>query len=311
MIEIIGAPFDLCGMRLGSRLGPAAIRLAGVMESLRAIDHEVVDLGDIAVDLNPEDHGGMRNFRPLLESVRHLRAATLDSLSRGHLPLMLGGEHTLSVATVSAALEHFGGDLAVLWIDAHADINTPGSSETGNIHGMPLSALCGEPSGSAGATDEDWNQLQSVLGATKLNPKNIAWYGLRDVDMAEREKLDGLPITMHDIDRYGIERTVQQFDAYVRALGVKHLWVSFDVDAMDPILAPGTGTAVRGGLTYRESHLLAEMIHEQLEATDCPYRLVGVDFVETNPIHDSHNQTATVGIEWAASLFGKTIAGKR
>jgi arginase len=309
MIEVIGAPFDLCGMRLGSRLGPAAIRLAGLLEELEKIDHEVWDAGDIPVDLRPSTGDGLRNFEPLLQAVKDLREATLTALRREHLPLILGGEHTLAVASVSAALEHYGDNLGVLWIDAHADINTPGISETGNIHGMPIAALCGEPSGIEGGKDRDWRRLLDALGKVRLQPDHVAWYGLRDVDRAEVPRLKGLPVTMHDIDRKGIENTVNQVvDRYIQ-LGIDHLWISFDIDALDPVLAPGTGTAVRGGLTFRESQLVAEILHERMSAAHCPFELVGVDFVETNPIHDQNNQTATVGTEWIASLFGKTILG--
>ena len=311
MIEIIGAPFDLCGMRLGSRLGPSALRLAGLREALSGLDYLVRDLGDVSACLEASERVGLRNFEPLMECVRTLQATTSEILDRGHVPLMLGGEHTLSVATISAALQHYQGDLTVIWIDAHADINTPSMSETGNIHGMPLAALAGEPSGTVGACNDDWNELLATLGTWRLDIRNVAWYGLRDVDKAEREKLVGLPVTMHAIDRHGIQETVQRIDHFLRKSGQKNLWISFDVDALDPILAPGTGTAVRGGLSYREAHLLAELLYEQMETPGCPYRLAGVDLVETNPIHDTHNQTATVGVEWVASLFGKTIVGKR
>ncbi len=312
VIDLIGAPFDLCGMRLGSRLGPAALRLAGVAEALRGLEFEVADLGDCGVPDCIQEEGGLRNFQPLIQCVRLLREMAVGSLANGNVPVIMGGEHTLAVAGVSAAIEAFGGDLGLMWIDAHADINTPGSSTSGNVHGMPLAALAKLPSGAAGKVDAEWVELLTALGAeTILDLTKTVWYGLRDVDPIERGRLAGCPITMHEIDRRGVAATVSKLDNWLRSTGVRHLWISFDVDALDPILAPGTGTAVRGGLTYREAHLMAELIHESLNRPDCSYRLVGVDVVETNPLVDSNNETAKMAVEWLASLFGKTILGKR
>ncbi len=312
MIEIIGAPFDLCGMRLGSRLGPAALRLAGLKETLVGLGIEVVDTGDCSTSYDETESEGIRNFKPLLDCIVSLRDMVDSSLKRGCVPVVLGGEHTLAVSCVSAALESYPVGLGLLWIDAHADINTPGSSDSGNVHGMPLAALARMESGTTGKMDQDWQELISALEpGPSLDLQKTVWYGLRDVDPAERSRLSGLAISMHEIDRFGIEATVRRFDQWMREQGVKSLWISFDVDAMDPILAPGTGTAVRGGLTYREAHLCAELIREALEATDCPYSLVGVDLVETNPLYDTLNETAKMAVEWVASLFGKTILGKR
>ena len=310
MIEIIGAPFDLCGMQLGSRLGPTALRLANLESELASIGLRVTDAGDIAVSNEPRSNpDGLKNFPPLLEAIRNLRSTALRSLKTAHCPVVLGGEHTLATAGISAALEHFGDDLGVLWIDAHADINTPGMSESGNIHGMPIAALQGLESGVEGQRDADWSLLVKLLGPRHLKVENVVWYGLRDVDIEEQKVVkQGLPISMHHIDRFGIERTVEQIDARFRELGVRNIWISFDVDALDPILAPGTGTAVRGGLSYRESHLMAEILAEKLATS--PYRLVGIDLVETNPLTDTNNQTAKRTVEWILSLFGKTILGK-
>jgi arginase len=172
---------------------------------------------------------------------------------------------------------------------------------------MPLAALCGLPSETEGAPDREWRQLLDALGPDRLDPERIAWMALRDVDASERDKIRGFATTMHTIDRFGIERTVSDFDNWMRESGATRLWISFDVDALDPILAPGTGTAVRGGLTYREGHLLAELLHEKLSAPSCPYRLAGIDVVETNPLQDTNNATAKVAVEWVASLLGKTI----
>jgi arginase len=248
----------------------------------------------------------MRDFASLLDLVKRLRVAADRALAAERIPLVLGGEHTVSVAGIGAALALYGDSLGLLWIDAHADINTPGTSQSGNVHGMPIAALQGLPSGVEGLVNEEWNSLAAALGAVRLRPENTAWIGLRDVDLGERPFVkNGLGLTMTDIDRYGMAACVDRLDEQFRRVGARHLWVSFDVDALDPFLAPGTGTAVRGGLTYREAHLMAELLREKLDAG--PYRLVGVDVVETNPMVDTSNETARMAVEWVLSLFGKTI----
>jgi arginase len=166
-----------------------------------------------------------------------------------------------------------------------------------------------------GRYDHDWRKLLDALGPGRLQWNRLAWFGLREVDPAERMLIpqhpEALAITMHDIDRHGIIGELERFDTWMRAQGARHLWISFDVDSLDPILAPGTGTAVRGGLTYREAHLTAEVLCEFMGREDCPYDLVGLDLVETNPLFDTNNETAKMAVEWIASLFGKTILGKR
>ncbi|MGV3617578.1 MAG: arginase [Fimbriimonas sp.] len=316
MIDLIGAPFDLCGFRVGSRLGPAALRLAGLSAALVEVGLDVSDAGDICGPIGNADEyteeGGLRNLQPLVKAVTALRHATTHSLLEGNLPIVLGGDHTLVVGSIAAALHHYGDTMALLWIDAHADVNTPGSSATGNVHGMPVAALAGLPSETEGLQHDEWEMLQVAMGAgPRLRLERTAWYGLRDVDQPERSRLQGLAITMHDVDRHGIETTIHSVDRWLRTIGATHVWISFDVDALDPLLAPGTGTAVRGGLTYREAHLSAELLREAFDAPDCPYGLAGLDIVETNPIVDAYNQTAVVAVEWVASLFGKTILGPR
>ncbi len=297
-------------MRLGSRLGPAAIRLADLRKALEAADVEVLDPADPVLDLTPTNEPGIRNFGPLREALRATRSGVARAYADGVFPLVLGGEHTLSAASVAAALEETEGDLAVLWIDAHADVNTPGSSDTGNVHGMPIAALAGLPSETEDPVIEaQWNELLDLLGPTRLELRSTAWFGLRDVDSAERPRLSGLAITMHEVDRHGVEACARKMFDWLCGTGRRNLWISFDVDALDPILAPGTGTAVRGGLSYREAHLLAELLSEHLTGAECPVRLVGVDVMETNPIVDANNGTATAAVEWIASLFGKRILG--
>lgn len=316
MIDVIGVPFDLCGKRLGSRLGPAALRLAGLIGVLADLGLESKDLGDVPVPSEQGPSQGLRSFEPYLQCLKALKSRTVDSLEAGTIPLILGGDHSIAAGSVSGALEVFDGDLALLWIDAHADANTPGSSTTGNMHGMPIAGLQGYPSGTAGKADDEWKQLLTdIVPPSRLRSERCAWYGLRDVDPAERDLIRRTPgdlaITMQDVDRRGVVETMRQFDSWLRNTGAKQLWISFDVDALDPILAPGTGTAVRGGLTYREAHLIAELLREFLDAPGCPYTLAGLDVVETNPLFDSNNETAKMAVEWVGSLFGKSIMGDR
>jgi len=319
MIEIFGVPFDLGGARRGSRLGPEALRLVGLKSSLEAVvgSGKVVDGSDLDLDLRYDDEenlSGLPYARPIAAAVEKVRNRTEAILENGMLPLMLGGEHSMTAGALSACLEKFGDTLGVLWIDAHADINTPGTSSTQNIHGMPLALLSGmDPEGSE-EENSHWRLLRSSVGNVLLDIKKVAWFGLRDVDAGERARVQqGIPITMHHVDRTGIESCWKSIFSHFASQGVKHLYVSFDVDSLDPFLAPGTGTAVRGGLTFREAHLLAELVHESLERSkdsESEIQLVGVDLVEVSPIFDHNNQTATVAADWVASLFGKTILGE-
>jgi arginase len=315
MIRILGAPFDKCGRMAGSRLGPGALRIAGLEGALRSIRLGVCDDGDLPLPPVAEAGSGILHFREGVEVARRLRQRVAEAIGSGDVPLVLGGDHSISIGSVSGAIQCFGRKLAVLWIDAHADYNTPATSPSLNLHGMSLAALVGfEVQEGRGA--DDWGELlETVVPADRLAPNHTAWYGLRDVDMGERAHIRAskgcLPLTMHDVDRQGVSATVAKFDRWMRESDADALWISFDVDVMDPVLAPGTGTAVRGGLSYREAHLLAELLHESLAAPGCPYRLVGLDVVETNPTRDRSNETATTAVEWVASLFGKTVLGER
>jgi len=276
---------------------------------LEDLGHEVLESGDIAASLEPNLSDMLPNFTPFLKTAGALRAKVAEGLVQGRTPVVLGGDHSLAMASVSAAVQHFGDSLAVLWIDAHADLNTPDCSPSGNLHGMPLAALMGERY--SGNGEAQWDRLLDFLGPKRLKPDNTAWFGLRDVDTGERRRLkkfpNSLPITMHDVDRYTVVGELERFQRWIGDRKATHLWISFDVDALDPILTPGTGTAVRGGLTYREGHLVAEILSEQLAKDG--FQLAGVDLVETNPLCDNNNETAKVAVEWLASLFGKTILG--
>ena len=299
---------------MGSRLGPAALRLAELVPTLQALVGDVRDLGDLAASVESSRTDGLRNFDPLLACLKELRTRTQAVLEAGRIPLILGGEHDLAIGSVGSALAVHDGDLALLWIDAHADANTPATSTTGNLHGMPIAALQGLSSGVSGICDDQWRSLcDQIVPSNRLRPELTSWFGLRDVDPGERDLIRRTPgdlaISMHDIDRQGVVAAVEKLDTWMRGSGAKKLWISFDVDVLDPILAPGTGTAVRGGLSYREGHLMAELLRERLDAADCPYSLAGVDLVEVNPLFDTNNETAKMAVEWIGSLFGKTIMG--
>lgn len=316
MIRIIGTPFDYSGRCEGSRMGPAALRLAGLAEELELLGLEVLDEGDVPVPALPSPADGFAQFETYLSVVHAVKARTLATLRQGETALVLGGDHSVALGSVSAALEAHPEELAVLWIDAHADVNSPASSPSGNLHGMPLAALMGVPGGVSGTRQKQWDVLlDEVVPERRLSPSRVAWLGLRDIDRGERQALLNLKpsfvATMHDVDRYGVVEVVNRYQTWMLESGAKKLWISFDVDCLDPVLAPGTGTAVRGGFTYREAHLFAELLREFLDERGNPYALVGVDVVETNPVLDTNNMTAVTAVEWTASLFGKTILSRR
>ena len=312
MIEVIGAPFDLCGRKPGSRLGPVAMRLEGLLKGLTALGHEVLDTGPVTeVDAwNPED--AEQRYTSANEVYLEIQERVGRAIGRSSVPLVIGGDHSIAIGSVSGALRQHGNDLAVLWIDAHMDINTPDTSPSGNLHGMPLAALSGLTTNVKGALGTEWTALvEDVVGTATLGPDRISWLGLRDVDageVANMRRLDGsLALTMQDVDELGIIGAMEQIDDHVRKSGARALWVSFDVDALDPIFAPGTGTAVRGGFTYREGHLIAEILHRIMSDPSNPYRLAGLDVVEVNPLIDMGNQTARVAVGWVHGLFGKSM----
>jgi arginase len=313
-MELLGVPFDGCGYRPGARLGPGAVRLAGLVPTLEKLGYSIADHGDLLVDQKDQTQpGGLRNFEPAHKAYRETASHVQTAIRNGKRPLVVGGDHSNAIGSVGGVLNELQGDCAVLWIDAHADLNTPATSPSGNLHGMPLAVLGGLPSGVTGLQDLQWKTLQDEFAKHPLDGGRIAWLGLRDVDPGEREALRSLrheyAWTMYDIDRYGMVRAVEEFEKWLRNCGTKNLYISFDVDSLDPVLAPGTGTAVRGGLTYREMHLLAEMLCEMHSQGKC--NLVGVEIVEVSPIIDTQNATAIIGVEWIASLFGKTILGSR
>lgn len=322
MVEVIGAPFDMCGPHHGSRSGPLAIRLAGLEPQLQSLlgEGEVRDLGDV-VQLDARLPGARRACDEAGIAVYSaLRAAVGASLGRGAVPLVLGGDHSVSIGSVSAAVNQFGDSLALLWIDAHADCNSPATTPSGNLHGMPIGALAGvvdkAPPQSPWAADLDlvWTEVVELAGPARLPLQNVAWLGLREVDEGEAARILGTPgcycATMQTVDERGVGACVDGFWEWADRARVSHVWVSMDVDVLDPVFAPGTGTAVRGGLSYREGHLLAEMLREGFDHRSSP-ALAGLDVVEVNPLRDHANSTANIALEWILSFFGQSILHER
>jgi arginase len=299
LVHIIGVPLDLGGGRRGVDMGPSALRIAGLGERIAALGCPVVDKGDLVVPI-PETRGAgddrKRYITDIAQVCDALRVAALESLEAGALPLVLGGDHSLaagSVAATSAWSRGRGERLGLIWVDAHGDMNTPTSSTSGNVHGMPLAALLGaEPVELAG------------LGgfAPKIDPEHTVLIGVRNLDAAEKLRVRDSRIhvfTMKDIDRDGIAVVIERaIDLAGRDAAGFH--VSFDVDACDPSIAPGVGTPVKGGLDYREAHMVMEVLADS-------GRLLALDMVEVNPTLDVRNSTAELGTELVLSALGQEI----
>ena len=276
----------------GVDVGPSALRYAGLAQRLRQLDHHVEDLGNVEVAVRGSitETGGTSLIEPICRSCEKIYAAVGASVADGFLPLVMGGDHSIAIGTVGGATE--AGPAGVLWIDAHADFNTPRSSPSGNVHGMPLAVLCGQGP----------DALVNVgrMGA-KLRPEDIMLIALRALDTRERGMLQERHLglyTMREIDERGIGTVVRE--ALERLRHRDRLHVSFDVDSIDPMFAPGVGTPVPGGLSTREAHLMMELIAED-------GRVGSVDVVEINPILDERNRTAVLAAQLLASLLGKTI----
>jgi arginase len=293
-VAIIGAALDLGQGRRGVDMGPSAMRSAGLDERLTSLGFQVRDYGNVetaipeATTLRDEQARFLPEIKQTCERIAALVAATSSS---GAIPLVLGGDHSVALGTLGG-LASVHGSGGVLWIDAHPDINTPETSPTGNVHGMPLAAALGL-AGDAFASDA-W-PLPSV------DPKRVALLGVRQLDEGERRLLREAGVrvfTMSEIDRIGVERAMRE--ALDRVAGSGFVHVSLDMDALDPELAPGVGTPVRGGLTYREAHLSLELVAESGVAGS-------LEVVEVNPILDRENTTAATAVELVASALGKTI----
>jgi arginase len=290
---------DLGSGRRGVDMGPSAIRIAGVAGKLTELGHRVIDDGDVVIKNMEELKVGNERARYLPEIAR---ASTIIArkveriIGLGHFPLVLGGDHSIAVGTVSglaAFAQSQGKKLGLLWVDAHGDINTPETSPSGNIHGMPLATLLGFGAG----------ELTSIAGAdAKISPTNVALVGIRSLDSGEKKRLKetGVQVhTMSDIDRQGVHQIMKKALARVTD-GTDFVHVSLDLDAVDPTVAPGVGTPVKGGLDYREAHLVMETVADAGVMTS-------LEVVEVNPILDAGNASAEFAVELVQSAFGKKI----
>lgn len=295
-VSLIGVPTDVGAGTRGARMGPEALRVAGLAQAIEAFGHDVRDCGNLSGPPNPWQPAvnGYRHLPEVAAWNQALHNATLTELQQNRLPLMLGGDHCLGLGSISAVARHckaVGKKLRVLWLDAHADFNTATLTPSGNIHGMPVACLCGH--GPAELVD---------MGGPghRLSPKDIRQIGIRSVDEGEKRMLAEWGIEVFDmryIDEMGMRHTMELALALVDAN--THLHVSLDVDFLDPDIAPGVGTTVRGGPTYREAQLCMEMIADT-------GRLASLDVVELNPALDVRNQTAELAVDLIESLFGKS-----
>jgi len=298
-IHIIGVSLDLGGNRRGVDMGPSAFRIAGLGERLAALGVPVVDAGDLVAPI-PEvkSFGDPRKkyIREIARVCERTYRTSLAALEKGGFPLVLGGDHSLATGSVAATAEFVRRDqkpLGLIWVDAHGDMNTPSISGSGNVHGMPLAALLGpEPA-----------ELSRIGGFTpKVLPEHTVLIGIRNLDEREKEivRASGVRVfTMKDIDRSGIASVVEQALAIAgKDTGGVH--VSFDLDVCDPTIAPGVGTPVKGGLDYREAHMVMEIVADS-------GLLRALDLVEVNPILDDRNMTAILGAELASSALGQKI----
>jgi len=299
-IKIIGVPLDLGAARRGVDMGPSAVRVAGLEARLEALGHEVHDGGNIGVAIAETKSAGEQSARYLseiTETCTKAADAVLHSLEEGMTPVVLGGDHSVAAGTVSGVSEFYRREnkkIGLIWIDAHSDINTPETSPSGNVHGMPLAALLGLGPES----------LANIFGfSPKVSPENTVLIGVRDIDATEKENIRRAGITevytMRDIDERGM-RTVMEEALRAAGRGTAGYHVSLDMDWIDPEDAPGVGTPVRGGATYREAHLAMEIIADH-------GRMLSFEIVEVNPVIDERNRTADLAVELISSAFGKKI----
>lgn len=299
-VSMLGFPMDLGAGRRGVDMGPSAVRYAGLARMVRSLGHEFEDLGDISVPLpeRREPGSGPKYLKEIVRACERLAPRVENALDQSHFPLVVGGDHSMAIGTVTGVASHFrkrGEKVGLLWIDAHADMNTDATSPSGNIHGMPLSALLGY-----GAPE-----LVELGGfAPKIPPENTVLIGIRSVDAGERELVMRSGIHYYEmmkIDFRGIGDVIREAMELVLD-GTAGFHVSLDVDGIDPEYAPGVGTPVPGGITMREAHLLMEVVADS-------GRMVSMEVAELNPILDSANSTARVVCELILSALGKKVMG--
>jgi len=298
-VHIIGVPLDLGGNRRGVDMGPSAFRIAGIGERLSALGISIADTGDLVAPIPETKSFGDPSKKYIREIARvcdRLYKTSLGVQEKGAIPLVLGGDHSLAAGSVAATSDFLRrGDrpLGLIWVDAHGDMNTPSTSASGNVHGMPLASLLGpEPA-----------ELSRIGGfSPKVAAERTVLIGIRNLDEREKERMreSGARVfTMKDIDRAGIASVVEQAIA-IAGSGTGGVHVSFDMDVCDPSIAPGVGTPVKGGLNYREAHMVMEMVADS-------GLLCGLDIVEVNPILDDRNMTSILGAELASSALGQKI----
>lgn len=298
-IAIIGAPMDLGAGRRGVDMGPSALRLAGLNEKLSSLGYQIEDLGNVRVDqpeASPVGHEKARYLTQIAHACTRLMEMVEHAADQSRAPLVLGGDHSISVGTVAGMAGHYrkqSQKIGLLWIDAHADMNTPQSSPSGNVHGMPLAC-------SLGFGPRELTHLGGY--APKVDAANVAIIGLRSVDEAERDLVRAAGVhayTMRDLDERGLPGVIHEAIERISP-GTAGFHLSFDMDAVDPSEAPGVGTPVRGGVTYREAHLAMEIICDT-------GRMTSMEIVEVNPVLDEANRTALLGVELVMSAMGKRI----
>ncbi len=294
-VDVLGVPMDFGAGRRGVNMGPSAVRYAGLRDSLDALGVQVTDYGDVDVPVlgncqitDPK----LRYVDCIVPVTRRVMGSVANSVRAGRFALVIGGDHSLSLGSVRGAAR--GKKIGVIWIDAHADFNTRETTPSGNIHGMPLAALTGRGDPRLTGLDGEPQQM--------LDPANVVVVGARDLDPGEKENLRAAGVrvfAMDFIDRYGMNAAMKSA-IETAARGTDGIYLSFDLDALDPLYAPGVGTPVQGGLTYREAHLACELLAES-------GLLIGMDMVEVNPILDDKNKTACLAVELILSALGKRI----
>lgn len=298
-IRIIGVPSDLGASRRGVDMGPSALRIANLGSRLVKIGYDVEDIGNVPVAVREslsEEHQKNKFLNEILAFSKEIKSSTYKALKDGRVPLVIGGDHSLAIGSIAGVTSYYAekkSRIGVIWIDAHGDINTPDTSPSGNIHGMPLGHAVG-----VGAKE----LLALGNHHPMIDPSRSVLIGIRDVDAGERKLIRELGVrafTMRDIDEMGM-RAVTQEAIRIASNGTCGFHLSFDIDSMDPSLAPGVGTASRGGLSYREGHLAMEIIHDS-------GKMLSMDIAEVNPVLDISNQTADLAVELAMSAFGKRI----
>lgn len=299
-VSLIGAPTDVGASVRGAGMGPDALRVAGLVEALRGHKLDVIDHGNLAGPPNPwgPPANGLRHLDEVVAWNRSVFDAVSAALAEQHVPLLMGGDHCLAIGSISAIARHCrqrGQNLRVIWLDAHTDVNTETISPSGNLHGMPVSCLLGHgPQALVG-----WSGAREAI-----TPADIDFIGIRSVDMEEKQAIRLLGLSVYDmrhIDEHGMRHTMTEVLQDVDEN--THLHVSFDLDCLDPMEAPGVGTGVRGGPTYREMQLCMEMIADSGQ-------LRSLDVVEINPALDVRNRTAELAVEFVQSLFGASTLAR-